>query len=551
MPIADAFFVLKLAQFLFMNKKSIFGVGQIGKIQFNFPTLRNMRAYEMNRPLSPWKLLVLAVVFGAPIGYWLFSHQPVPPSAAYAQQLLDSQQARSTLDRTNTAGAEQLSKVFRDVAKSLKPSVVSIKNVIERTVKNGRGGRNFRNLPPELEQFFGRQFGEMDIEGDSGIGRFQNGLGSGVIIRPDGYILTNNHVVEGANVLEVVLSDDRVFEAKVVGTDPRTDLAVLKIEAKGLVAAPLGRSSSMEVGDWVIAIGSPFGLAQTVTAGIISATSRTDQGITPYDEFLQTDAAINPGNSGGPLLNLQGEVIGINTAIASRGGGYNGVCFAVPSDTAQRVLSDLINKGRVTRGVIGLEPETLTARNAERLSLPRDQRGALVRSVTKGFPAERAGIRKDDVITAVNGQPIVSDSAMRRVIGETRPGSQVRISYLRDGKPAEVTVQVQELDEKALQASQNEGLGEAFGIRVGPVSREVQEDFGLASGEGVEVVQVERRSEFAQYIPAGVVILAVNGTKINSVESFLSAMKSAEQRGVFKLLIRDAEADKTVTFRTK
>ena len=298
----------------------------------------------MNQTANPWKLLFLGVVISLPVGFWLFSHSATGPSVVYAPQIVDSQQARGGLNApANIAGADQLSKVFRDVSKSLKPSVVSIKNVVERKIA-ARPGRivNPRNgLPPEIEQLLRGQLGTLGDEVDSEIvspkGRIENGLGSGVIIRPDGYILTNNHVVEGASVLEVVLSDDRKMDAKVIGTDPRTDLAVLKIDATGLVAAQLGDSSSMEVGDWVIAIGSPFGLAQTVTAGIVSATNRNDQGITPYDNFIQTDAAINPGNSGGPLLNLKGEVIGINTAIASRSGGYNGICFAVPSNTDGRL----------------------------------------------------------------------------------------------------------------------------------------------------------------------------------------------------------------------
>jgi serine protease Do len=520
-----------------------------------FLVLQIIERSSMNSSTGSWKLLFLALALGGPVGFWLFSSSGTQPSVAYAQQIAESQRAKGALDQGSTASADQLSKVFRDVAKSLKPSVVSIKNVVERSVRSGKSRGQFRGLPPEIEQFFGRpldgpNLGEDDTDGSLPRGRFENGLGSGVIVRSDGYILTNNHVVEGASVLEVVLSDERKVEAKVVGTDVRTDLAVLKIDATGLVAAQLGQSSAMEVGDWVIAIGSPFGLAQTVTAGIVSATNRSDQGITPYDSFIQTDAAINPGNSGGPLLNLRGEVIGINTAIASRGGGYNGVCFAVPSDTAQRVLNDLISKGRVTRGVIGLHPETLTPQLAEKLSLPRDQRGAYVVSVNKDFPAEKAGLRKGDVITAINGQPIISDSSMRRTIGETRPGTQVRVSYLRDGKPAEVTVLVQELDENQLAASSNETI-EAFGLVVGPVSQEAQEEYGLRPNEGVEVKGVNRKGPFAGLIPPGVVVLSVNGVKVNSTSSFVEAMQAAGSKGIVKLSVRDSEADKTVTIRVQ
>lgn len=506
----------------------------------------------MNRTVGNWKLLVLSLVFGVPVAYWLLSGPPRGTSVIYAQQVVDARQARGGLD--HTIGADQMSKVFRDVSKSLKPSVVSIKNVVVRSSQTrGQSRGPMRGLPPELEQFFGRQFpglDQEDIEGGSGgpSGRFENGLGSGVVVREDGYILTNNHVVKGASVLEVVLSDDRQMEAKVVGTDERTDLAVLKINATGLVAAPLGDSASMEVGDWVIAIGSPFGLTQTVTAGIVSAINRNDQGITPYDNFIQTDAAINPGNSGGPLLNLHGEVIGINTAIASRSGGYSGICFAVPSNTAKRVLDDLISKGRVTRGVIGIKPETLTPEKAKSLSLPPETRGALVASVNKNMPADKAGIKTGDIITSINGLPIASESSMRRTIGETKPGTELKVSVLRDGKQSDIAVTVGELDESALIASASESM-EVLGMNLGPVSSELVEEYGLKDGEGVEVKGVSRQSPLAATIPPGVVILSVNGKKVNSPAEFADAAEAAFKKGSIRLVVRDSEGDKSVQLR--
>ena len=462
------------------------------------------------------------VILGSPVGYWLVSNPAIPPSAVYAQQVVDSQQARSGLgDPAGVASADQLSKVFRDVSKSLRPSVVSIKNV-----------------------------GSDGLDGFEQRGRVENGLGSGVIIRNDGYILTNNHVIKDASILEVVLSDDRKFNAKVIGADERTDLAVLKIEATGLVPASLGKSASMEVGDWVIAIGSPFGLAQTVTAGIVSATDRTDQGITPYDIFIQTDAAINPGNSGGPLLNLHGEVIGINTAIASRGGGYNGICFAVPSDTARRVLDDLISKGKVTRGVIGVEPISLSPGIAERLSLPSDTRGAVIASVTKDLPAFKAGLKKGDVIVSIDGTPITSDSSMRRFVGETKPGTPIRLTYLRNGKRSEVAITVGELDERVLAAANTETV-RAYGLEVGSVSDEAMEEFGLKSGEGVEVVRVNRSSPLAAKMPPGVVVLSINGIKVGSPFEFAEAIEKASRTGATKIVVRDSEGDRTVKFGTQ
>jgi serine protease Do len=503
----------------------------------------------MNSPLNGWKLAILSGALAAPVGYWLFSHSSVSPSPLYAQQLAESTQARVQLEPELLAHADALSRVFREVSKSVKPSVVSIKSLIERP----RMSRGIQGLPPEFEQFFGDRFGiplEEDDDAQLPGGKVQAGLGSGVIVRSDGYILTNNHVVQGASELEVYLSDETKYVAEVVGTDPRTDLAVLKIDATGLVAAPVGDSSKVEVGDWAIAIGSPFGLAQTVTAGIISATKRTDQGITPYDDFIQTDAAINPGNSGGPLLNLRGEIIGINTAIASRGGGYNGVCFAVPSNTASRVLGDLISTGKVSRGFVGIRPASVTPSIAQQLSLPENQKGALVEQVTKGMPAEKAGIRVGDVIVAIDGVAITSDSGMRRAIGETKPGVTVAMKILRDGKTMEIPVTVAALDEQALVASERQTAEtmQRLGIAVEDVPVEISRRYGLREGEGVVVTGVARRGRFMG-VNVGDVILSVNGTKVNSTDEFLEVLGELRQGQAVTFVIRDAESERMVTIR--
>lgn len=512
----------------------------------------------MRSPMKGFKLVAVLAILAVPVAYWLSpSPSSVSPSSLYAQQLAESNQARLDLDPQLLAHADALSRVFREVSKSVKPSVVSIKSLVERP----RMSRGMRGLPPEFEQFFGDRFGplapspfgtppEDESEPELPGGKVQMGLGSGVIVRPDGYILTNNHVVEGAAELEVYLSDDTKFIAKVVGTDPRTDLAVLKIDASGLVAAPMGDSSKVEVGDWSIAIGSPFGLAQTVTAGIISATKRTDQGITPYDDFIQTDAAINPGNSGGPLLNLRGEIIGINTAIASRGGGYNGVCFAVPSNTASRVLSDLISSGKVSRGFVGIRPASVTPAIAQQLSLPENQKGALVEQVTKGMPAEKAGIRAGDVIVSIDGVDIKSDSAMRRAIGETKPGTTVTIRVLREGKTAEFPVTVAALDEQALAASQQQSMEtmERLGIAVDQVPADIARRYGLRDGEGVIVTGVARKSRFVGVKP-GDVILSVNGNKTNSSDEFLEALGEVRQGKAITFVIRDADSERMITIR--
>jgi serine protease Do len=511
----------------------------------------------MYRPISSWKLFFLSAAIAGPIGYWVSSHSGISPSPAYAQQLVDSNAARAELDQGQIAHAEQLSKVFRDVSKSAKPSVVSIKSLVSgRAMSAGRGRGLPPGLPPELEQFFGEGSRNPQLPRDEEDAPQQRGglvpagLGSGVIVRPDGYILTNNHVVANAQELEVYLSDDTKYKAKVVGTDPRTDLAVLKIDATGLVATPIGDSSKSEVGDWVIAIGSPFGLTQTVTAGIISATNRTGQDITLYDEFIQTDAAINPGNSGGPLLNLRGEIIGINTAIASRGGGYNGVCFAVPSNTAARVLSDIIASGSVSRGFVGILPVSVTSELEGQLSLPSGQKGAVVQQVTKGMPADKAGLRVGDVIVEIDGKPIPSDSAMRRTVGESKPGTTLKFKLLRDGKQIVIPITVASLDEKALAQNETQQMEriQKLGIAVDTVPATVAKKFELEEGEGVLVIGLDRSGKFPG-VKIGNVILSVNGTKVGSPEEFMDEVSKLQDGDALVLVIRDERADKMVTIK--
>ncbi len=510
----------------------------------------------MDRPLGSWKLFLLALLVLFPAGLWLFEHIPHAPSAAYAQQQADAQQARVQLDPASIASAESLSKVFRDVSKSVKPAVVSIKSLVNRPQVARNNISPFRGLPPEFEQFFGDRLRNPQDQGDdedepqTPSGKVQLGLGSGVIVRSDGYILTNNHVVKDAAELEVYLSDESKYVAKVIGTDPNTDLAVIKIEATGLVSASLGDSSKADVGDWVLAIGSPFGLAQTVTAGIISATNRSDQGITLYDSFIQTDAAINPGNSGGPLLNLRGEVIGINTAIASRSGGYNGVCFAIPSNTATRILNDIIKTGTVSRGFIGVRPGTLTPEVALRMSLPENQRGAVVEQVTKGQPAEKAGIKVGDVIIAIDNNPITSDSSMRRTIGEMNPGTTVKIHLLRNGKPIDIPVTITAMDMKALMASdqQNKENVEKYGIAVDLVPSEVASKLDLQEGEGVLVRGIDRRSKFVG-VKVGNVILSVNGQKVSTPEEFFTEVGNLKKGGALTMVVRSADSETMITIK--
>ncbi|MEI6667990.1 MAG: trypsin-like peptidase domain-containing protein [Acidobacteriota bacterium] len=301
------------------------------------------------------------------------------------------------------------------------------------------------NSPFANDPFFRYFFGE-DGEMFGGRDRRETSLGSGVVVSADGYVLTNNHVV-GDNTAEitVALADKREMRAKVVGTDPLTDIALLKINAAGLAAMPWGDSSKLRVAEWVLAIGNPFQLNQTVTLGIVSAIGRTNVGVAAYEDFIQTDAAINPGNSGGALINARGELIGINTAIYSQTGGYQGVGFAVPSNLARRVMNDLIKYGAVRRGSIGsLEVMPLTSRVAEQLGVSTDK-GVMVNRMTRNSPAYDAGVRPGDVIVTLNGRDVTDDAQLLRMVADAPVGSTISIGAIREGKRVEFRVQVQQM----------------------------------------------------------------------------------------------------------
>ncbi|RRQ22621.1 Do family serine endopeptidase [Thiohalobacter thiocyanaticus] len=287
---------------------------------------------------------------------------------------------------------------------------------------------------PLFRQFFGDRIGPQRE-------RLQTSLGSGVIISPQGYILTNNHVVGNADEIQVMLADGRSHAAKVVGSDPETDLSVLRIEADALPVIVLGDAESLRVGDVVLAIGNPYGVGQTVTQGIVSATGRTQLGISTFENFIQTDAAINPGNSGGALINAHGELIGINTAIFSRSGGSQGIGFAIPESLARDVMKQIIENGQVVRGWLGIEAQDLTPQLAESFGLDSTD-GVLIAGVLRGGPADRAGLEPGDVLTGLNGKPVSSSRQAMNAIAASRPGSQLRIEAVRRGQPLELAAEI-------------------------------------------------------------------------------------------------------------
>ncbi len=396
---------------------------------------------------------------------------------------------------------------WTQLARKLKPAVVNIS-----TTRVEQGGneiaRQFRGGDP-FDQFFRQFFGDLPPH-------TVGSLGSGFIVNPAGYVITNDHVVDGATVIRVKLSDGREFPAKVVGRDAKTDLALVKIDATGLPVIPLGDSSEVQVGEPVMAIGNPFGLEQTVTTGIVSATGRVI-GAGPYDQFIQTDASINPGNSGGPLINTEGQAIGINAAIFSRDGGSNGIGFAIPITLAKPVITQLAATGHVVRGWLGVSIQPLTPALAKSLQAP-DTHGALVASIVPDSPAMKAGVKPGDVIVEYNGRPVGNADALPSVVAETPTGREVPVTVLRDGKRMQLTAKIAPLAETQEAAAAANPEKAPLGLAAESLTPRLARELGTRVAHGVVVREVRDGSRAAQAgIRPGDVIVEVDHHAVGSV----------------------------------
>ena len=461
---------------------------------------------------------------------------------------LPAVQTEAVVPEAEVQPALDLSQAFVNVAEAVTPAVVRIVTTrqVARTSDRLRG----------LERFF-----RVDPPGN--VPDVSRGSGSGFIIAEDGYVLTNNHVVEDAQRITVTLLDGREFGADVVGTDPTTDIAVIKIDGSGLPVASLGSSAEVRVGEWVLAVGNPgFGvagrgtdLAYTVTAGIVSAVGRSlslirgslqadpDFAGNPalaIEDFIQTDAVINSGNSGGPMVNLRGQVIGINAAIVSQTGVYQGYGFAIPIDLAHRVTEDLIEYGRVRRAFLGVSMTRVTAEDAEAFGLP-DVSGARVRRVNEGTPAERAGLRMGDVITTVDGDKVLSSNDLQRKIALRSPGDRVRIGIYRDGRPREVTVRLEELSytgEVAAAPPRQPRAADKIGVlELMDLTPEIAEDAQLESAEGAVVLAVQPNGPAAgRGIDRGCVITEVDRNPVRNVDDVRDALAEVEAGEVVSLI---------------
>lgn len=439
----------------------------------------------------------------------------------------------------------QMGKAFASIAEKDSPAVVSIK-ANQAITQTYSGDWPFGDSPFDdefFQQFFGRQFRRQQPQQQQRQPQQRKIIrpvqGSGFIVSKDGYILTNNHVVEDAEKITVTLLDGRELQAKLVGTDPSTEVAVIKIDANDLHSLEMADSDTLEVGEWVIAIGNPFGLSHTVTVGIVSAKGRSGLGLSTYEDFIQTDAAINPGNSGGPLINLDGKVVGINTAIV--GANINiGIGLAIPINMAKSVYDQLVQKGKVVRGFLGVTIQDITPDLAESFKL-KDTKGAIVPDVTPDSAAAKAGLKAGDIVVAFDGQPIEKAAEFQRRVAMKKPGSEVEITVLRDGKKQTLTAKLEERpsDEQLAANTTKEQASEKLGITVQNLTNDLAKQFGFVGQKGVLVTDVESGSPAAMAgIQPGSLIQEVNRTPVENVKEFKEAVDAAAKEGKVMLRVR-------------
>ncbi len=437
----------------------------------------------------------------------------------------------------------QLSNAFSSISDKVNPSVVSVISTVKIGVSQ-QGLSPFGNDPffDELRRRFGPDFFPQYNAPEE---REIPELGSGVIVTSDGYILTNNHVVENADKIKVILSDKRELDAEIKGRDPETDVAVIKIDAKDLPKATLGDSDKVKVGEWVLAIGNPFGLQHTVTAGIISAVGRSNIGIAQYEDFIQTDASINPGNSGGPLVNLDGEVIGINTAIFSKSGASMGVGFAIPINMARKIMDQLIDKGKITRGWLGVSIQDLNEKLAKDLEL-KQTKGVVVRQVEVGSPADKAGINSNDIILKVDGKQFDKDGKeinitnkidttkqLMQFIAGLVPDTEVEITVLRRDKEISKKVKITEKQTLTADAGKKDATEsqEKLGLEVKELNDELAGQYDLKGQKGVIITKIQPGSlaERAE-LQAGDLITEINGYAVNNIDDYRKVIEKIQEK---------------------
>lgn len=441
-------------------------------------------------------------------------------------------------NESNEPLLKQISRGFSRVAKKATPAVVYIESDVskeEKIQKQAKKGSHENPFDYFHDEFFNRFFG-FPLPDEKPKTKSHIVRGSGFLVTSDGLIVTNNHVVENAKTINVTLNNGKQVPAKVIGTDSKTDLAVIKIEGKNYPYLSFGNSDDLEVGDWVIAVGNPFGLQATVTVGVVSAKGRSQLHITDFEDFIQTDAAINPGNSGGPLLNVDGEVIGINTAIVSGSGGYMGIGFAIPSNMASSIIEQLIKTGAVTRGFLGVTLQPIDEDLAKFYQLPKVE-GALITDVVKGSPADVGGLKQEDVILSYNNISVENNlSGFRNTVALMHPGSKLALKVMRDGKVKDIVVTISSSpDNVTIPATPTAKLG----MQIENLTPEKAEQLGYDLKAGVLIVEVQQDSvAYNSGVRPGDLIMAVNRNKVKNLEEFNKALHDAVNEGKVLLMIR-------------
>ncbi len=454
-------------------------------------------------------------------------------------------------DDTGIENLKKTGKAFANVAKKVSPAVVFLK--IEKEINSYPGssrydgGHNAPGMNDEmLRQFFGVPPMNPRRQGEK---QTVVGQGSGFIITPDGYILTANHVVAEADNIKVKFQDEREFNAKIIGKDPQSDIAVIKIEGTGFPFVELGDSDDLEVGEWVVAIGNPFGLSHSLTAGIVSAKGRSAVGIADYENFIQTDAAINPGNSGGPLVNLDSQVVGMNSAIFSSSGGYMGIGFAIPANMIKAIKDQLIKNGMVTRGQIGIVIQDITPELAEMFKV-KDAKGILISQVMKGAPADKAGLKSGDVILKLNETPVENISSFRGAIAMIAPGTKTKLTILRNDKTKEITLTVGNQNDPRFLGNDAE-IFEKLGFQIRNLSLDIAERLGYTEEQGVVISEVLPNSPAAGLgLRPGTLILSVNHNTVKNIEDFRQVITAAESNNIL-LFVRNGQFSSFVVMRLK
>ncbi len=461
-------------------------------------------------------------------------------------------------DRESLAVLRQMGDAFASVAEKASPGVVGVvaKRKVSRASVRLDQAPSEEPFDPSREDLFDYFFRRTPREGTPERQFTQRAQASGIIISDDGYILTNNHVVGGADQVTVDLGEGQSLQAKIIGTDPESDVAVIKIDANNLNPVVLGDSEALKVGEWVVAIGSPMGLSHTVTAGIVSAKGRSGLNIATYENFIQTDAAINMGNSGGPLVNLDGKVVGMNTAILGPNGGNIGIGFAIPINTAKDVAHQLMKTGSVERGYLGVFPQDLTPELAEALGL-KDAKGVVITQISEGGPAAQADMERDDVVLEFGGSAIESASQFRDLVAAHKAGEKVDMTVLRGGerKTLTVTMGKRPSAEELLRDRQEpqkrpQEQSQRLGLTVQDLTPELAEQYKLRNQTGVVITRVTQGSEAAEKgLRAGYIIREVNRRPVNNVQEFKDAVASASDKSRVLLLITDGQASQYVVLK--